>query len=278
MALRTEAVLWQVLRDATSRLDEAGSLSPRREAEELVAHALGITWSDLWVRSRDLVAVDAIDELVARRASGEPLAYIVGSVSFGGIEIACGPGALVPRPETERLIDVALALIADVDAPAVVDIGTGTGAVAIAIAVHRPDARVIATDVSSDALAWARRNVTTLGVAVELREGDLFTPLEAGTRFDLIVSNPPYIPDGLDLPPDVMAEPDEALFGGVDGCGVLTRLVDEAGLWLADGGALAVEIGTKLQAEAIAARLGDRRDVRIHNDLAHRPRVVSARW
>ncbi|MEX2392996.1 MAG: hypothetical protein WD826_00820, partial [Actinomycetota bacterium] len=133
------------IRTATEQLADVAS--PRHDAERLVAHVLDVTWSDLWSRTDDELSPDvarAIDGAIDRRASGEPLGYILGSAVFYGYEIECGPGVLVPRPETETLVDVGLRLIADIAEPVVVDIGCGSGAIAIAIAKKAPHARVIA--------------------------------------------------------------------------------------------------------------------------------------
>jgi release factor glutamine methyltransferase len=240
---------------------------PRHEAELLAAHALGITRSELWSRAGEPFDSPLFDELVARRLGGEPLAYITGSTEFHGIEIACGPGVLVPRPETEILVDVALAMLDGLRAPVVVDIGTGTGAIALAVAKERPEASVWATELSDRALAWAERNLR--GSQVHLVAGDLFAGCP---RADLVVSNPPYVVSGAELPGDVMREPAEALFAGPDGCDVLDRIVEGA----AGHGAIALEIGTPEQAQHVAARLASWSDVRVHDDLTGRPRVVGA--
>jgi release factor glutamine methyltransferase len=232
------------LAEATRRLGDAGSESPRVEAERLAAFALGIEWGGLWSRLRDDVDVAILDGLLSRRLSGDPLAYIVGSVVFCGLEIACGPGVLVPRPETETLVDVALELIADVPSPVVCDVGTGTGAIAIAIAKRRPDARVWASDISRGAIRWAERNARAHAVGIELVCGDLLEAMPAHLRggIDLVVSNPPYVAEGTELPPELGAEPYEALFAGATGDEVLERLAGEAVAWLKRGGALAVEV------------------------------------
>jgi len=236
---------------------------PRHEAEALEAFVRGVSWSELWSRRDESFDEQLYDSLVARRVDGEPLAYIIGSTNFYGIDIACGRGVLVPRPETEILVDVALALIADVASPKVIDIGTGTGCIALAIAAHRPDATVFATESSDEALAWARRNLE--GSRVRLVRGDLFADCP---RADLVVSNPPYVALDAELPPDVRREPAEALFGGRDGNAVLDRIVDG----LAGHGAVALEVGTPEQAAHVASRLPD---ATVHEDLTGRPRVVS---
>lgn len=268
------------IRDAERSLGRAGVISSRNDAEHLAAFGLGLRWGDLWTRLREPIhEASRLDGVLARRCSGEPLAYIIGSVVFYGTEIVCGPGVLVPRPETETLVDVALELIARRNAPTVVDIGTGTGAIAIAVARERPDARLVATDISSAALAYAARNVTRTCASVELREGDLYDAVPAHLRgaIDLVVSNPPYVPDGAPLPPDVLAEPPQALRAGARGDDVLTELVECARPWLAATGALAVEVGTPDQASMLTADLRDYTEVGVRDDRNGRPRVVWAK-
>jgi release factor glutamine methyltransferase len=262
-------------------LSAAGFSSARWEGERLVAHALGIEWGEIWVRLREDFGEQTsqkLDELVRRRVAGEPLAYILCSTTFFGREIAVGPGVLVPRPETESLVQAALDVVADVPDPRIVDIGTGSGAIAIALALERSGAEVWGTDASKPAMEWAERNVRSAGVDVQLVHGDLFEALPSRTRgvFDLIVSNPPYIAEGTDLPADVRAEPDEALFAGPEGNDVLLKLVDGSEAWLNSGGHLALEVGTPEQADVVVGALASWRDVRVREDRTGRPRVVSA--
>lgn len=273
----TSLAAW--LRDAQRALEDAGVASPRFDAERLAAFGLGLTWSDLWTRLKDHVDRVALDGLVARRCAGEPLGYITGSVVFQGIELFCGPGVLVPRPETETLVDVGLELIVDVRDPIVLDIGTGTGAIGIAIARKRPDALVVATDVSHEALAYAARNVAAAGVDVRLVRGDLYAaaPQRLLGRIDLIVSNPPYIPNAVALPADVGAEPQVALRAGPRGDEVLLRIAEHASDWLAPRGALALEVGTPDQADQVSGRLSVWASDGRRCDDTGRPRVVWAR-
>lgn len=261
---------------AAQRLGAAGVMTPRFDAERLAAHALGVSWSDLMVRldqPLDLATLRTLDRVLERREAGEPLAYIEGVRGFYGLELRCGPGVLVPRPETETVVDVALELIGEVRAPVVVDIGTGTGAIALAIASTRPDAEIVATDISGEALAYARDNAKTLHLDVWFARGDLFeaVPDELRGGIDLVVSNPPYVRTGAELPPDVRAEPDIALIGGPDGADVLRRIVAGADGWLKPGGALVLEIGEQEQARLLPG--GEFR-----NDLTGRPRAVWNRF
>jgi release factor glutamine methyltransferase len=284
MSLRADqATLADCVRDGEAKLHDAGIDSPRHDAERLFAHALGVSWGELWARLPEPVEAttrDAFEDMVRRRVEGEPLGYILGSVVFFGMEIGCGPGVLVPRPETETLVEVALELIADRSAPTVVDIGTGTGAVAIAIARSRPDARIVGSDISAEALLHAARNTQRLGVDVTLTRGDLFdaVPSTLRGRLELIVSNPPYIPDDVVLPSDVAAEPVTALRAGPRGDEILFKIVDGSIEALAPDGALAVEIGAPGQAAAIEARMRNVFSaVGVRTDHTCRPRVVWGR-
>ena len=260
---------------ACERLGAAGVMTPRYDAERLAAFALGIRWSELMVRLDERVdapTTRTLNRVLARRAGGEPLAYIEGVRGFYGLELGCGQGVLVPRPETETVVDVALELIEGVTSPVVVDIGTGTGAIALAIASVRPDAEIVATDVSDEALAYARDNAKALGLDVWFATGDLFdaVPRELRGRVDLIVSNPPYVRDGAELPADVRAEPAIALYAGPDGTDVLRRIAADACGWLKPGGAIVLEIGDVQQSSVLT-------DGAVRNDLSGRPRVVWTR-
>jgi release factor glutamine methyltransferase len=265
--------MWVV--GASQVLGAAGVMTPRFDAERLAAHALGLSWSELMGRLDepvDATTARTLERVLTRRANGEPLAYIEGARGFYGLELGCGPGVLVPRPETETVVDVALELIEHIARPVVVDIGTGSGAIALAIASQRPDAEVVATDISEEALAYARDNAKALGLDVWFACGDLFdaVPRELHGRADLIVSNPPYVRNGTELPPDVRAEPSIALYAGPDGTEVLQRIGDGAVEWLKPGGALVLEIGEPEQADVIAG-------ANVRNDLTARPRVVWTR-
>ncbi len=280
--LANARTLSSLVRDATMQLTAAGVASARWEAERLAAHALGVEWGDIWVRLREDVGEETaqrLDAFVHRRAGGEPLAYILCSTIFYGREIAVGPGVLVPRPETETLVEAALDLVADLPDPKIVDVGTGSGAIAIALAVERSGAEVWGTDISEQALEWASLNERSAGVDVHLVRGDLFEGVPSNMRcsFDLVVSNPPYIADGSQLPSDVEAEPNQALFAGADGTDVLLRLVDQSVEWVKSTGALALEVGTPDQARLVAEGLEAWAEVAIREDRTGRPRVVTAR-
>jgi len=258
------------LDSALVALTAAGVDSPRLDAELLLAHALGVDRVRLFV-DRDLAVAGAaareFQSLVRRRAvEREPVAYLLGRKGFRHIELAVDARVLVPRPETELLVEAALCLP---EGARVVDVGTGSGAVALALAHERPDLEVTATDVSADALAVARANAARLGLEVAFVCGDLFDG-----PFDAVLSNPPYVADGDELPPDVARhEPPGALFAGPDGLAVVRRLVDRIRAHAIPFAAIEVGMG---QAPAVAALL-EGYDVEALHDLAGIERVVVAR-
>jgi release factor glutamine methyltransferase len=265
-------------------LRQAGVESPRLDAELLLAAAAGVTRIELLSRivAVDETARDRFAQLVARRAAREPLAYILGRKEFYSLELEVGPGVLIPRPETEILVEVSLEELGRRGDPRVLDVGTGSGAIALAIAVGAPDAHVVATDVSASALAVARRNVERLGMAgrVEIRLADCF--MDGGEplgRFDLIVSNPPYVRDGEieGLQAEVSRyEPRVALAGGTDGLDFYRLLSRAARQHLTEGGKIAVEIGAGQAADVAAIfRSSGFSEIIMRKDLCGIPRVVS---
>jgi len=277
------------------RLRKAGgSRSPRLDAELLLARVLDVPRAGLFREpDRELTADEAagFEDLLRRRLAREPVAYITGWRSFRTIDLEVTPDVLIPRPETETLVEVALEALAAMplhgpdpqDEPLALDVGTGSGCVALALAAEDPFVRVVATDVESGALAVARRNAARLGLArrVEFVLSDLFA--DVGERpFDLVVSNPPYIPadEYVALEPNVRDyEPRRALYGGVDGLDVYRRLVPGAALLLRPGGTLAVEVGAG-QADAVAgviAAAGAFETAERRDDLSGITRVVCAR-
>jgi release factor glutamine methyltransferase len=283
------AEVGRLLRDATGVLAAAGIPTARQDAELLVAAVLGAERLALHLapgRPVDPGRAAHLAALVDRRARWEPLQYVLGRADFAGLTLAVGPGVFIPRPETEELAARALAVLPPVGG-VVLEPCTGSGAVAAALAARRPGLRVAATERSPDALAWARRNLATLGLdgRVALLAGDLLAPLAgAGLagRCDLLVANPPYLAREVlpGLPAEVRAwEPVEALDGGPDGLEVIARLLDDAPAWLRPGGTLLLEIGDD-QGDRLRRRLGgDGRygAFRIHRDLAGRERVLEAR-
>lgn len=260
---------------------QKGVDAPRLTAEVLLANALGCDRVRLYMdfdKPMGEAELARYRELVRRRADGEPTAYLTGAREFWGRRFAVDPRVLVPRPETELLAERALALLPD--GGAALDLGTGSGALAVTLALGRPGARVTAVDLSAGALEVARANAAALGAAVDLLEGDLYAPLPAGARFDVIVSNPPYVPTGelAGLMREVQREPRLALDGGPDGLEVLRRVVAEAPRWLAPGGALLLEMHEShlepLPALCRAAGFASAEAVR---DLAGLPRLTVAR-
>lgn len=232
-------------------------------------------------RSLSEAEVERAIDLARRRTARAPLQYVTGIAGFRRIEVAVGPGVLIPRPETEVVAGVAIERLRP--GGVLVDAGTGSGAIALAVASERPDARVLATDRSVAALGWARRNRSALGLQVEFIECDLLTgiPTELRGEVGVVVSNPPYVAaaDAGTLPAEVVDhEPHEALFGGADGLDVVRRLVLESPQWLAPGGWLVVEIGEK-QGAAVTDLLEKAgfEAVSILPDLAGRDRIAEAR-
>lgn len=253
---------------AARELEAAGCDTPRLDAELLLAAALGVDRARLVLDARSPVDSGAearFRALVTRRARREPVAYILGVKEFRHIALRVDPRVLIPRPETELLVEAALSLPAG---SRVLDVGTGSGAVALALASERPDLVVAGVDVSDDAVAAARENASRLGLDVRFSAGDLL----AGQSCDAVLANLPYVAEGAVLAPEIARyEPAGALLGGPDGLDVIRRLVPMLG----DASFVALEIGFD-QADAVAALLGDARFTRVERrrDLAGHDRVV----
>jgi release factor glutamine methyltransferase len=268
---------------ATDDFRARGIENPRLDAELLVAHALGIDRLRVILdANRPLVGGElaTLRDLVKRRRAYEPIAYLRGEREFYGLKFRVDKRVLVPRPDTETLVDAALARSTHVSmSMRQLDLCTGSGCVAIAMARQRPTASVFASDISSDALAVARDNALRLGAYnVAFVESDLFAAF-AGKRFDVITANPPYIATGelATLMPDVRDhEPRLALDGGADGLDIVRRIVKDAPAHLTPGGVLAMEIGAG-EAPATVALFEAQgfADVRVHRDIARIERVVS---
>ena len=254
-------------------LAEAGVPTPRVDAEWIVAHALGISRSGLVADSHKVAREEGVWPLVERRAAREPLAYVLGTWGFRRLTLRCDNRALVPRPETEQVVERCLVLLRDVARPRVLDVGTGTGAIALSLKDERRDAHVVALDASTGAVALARENAALTCLDVELVHADLLVGLPAGP-FDLVVSNPPYVhADELDtLEPEVRDwEPRAAL---VDD-GQTEALVRGARAVLVPGGHLVLETHTDgAQTLARLIKGAGYHDVKITQDLAQRDRVV----
>jgi release factor glutamine methyltransferase len=292
----------EVIRWTVARFTERDLATPRLDAELLVAHALGLPRLQLYVQfDRPLLPDElaAIRALIKRRQAGESVAYLVGKKEFWGLEFAVDARVLVPRPDTETLIEVARERLAGdvvpaepvaeadgnplkvpevIEAPRVADVGTGSGAIALTLAKLFPAAAVFAVDISPAALEVARGNAQRLGLAVTFVEGDLGAPLAAHGPFSLLVANLPYIPSGelAALPPEVRVEPALALDGGPDGLALVRRLVAEAPALLGPGGVLALEIGAgQAPATAELLRAAGFTDVQTRRDLGGVERVVS---
>jgi release factor glutamine methyltransferase len=270
-----------VIRWMAGRFAERGLPSPRLDAELLVAEVLALPRVQLYVQFDRMLSDEeraALRELVRRRQAGESVAYLVGRKEFWGLDFVVDSRVLVPRPDTETLVEEARARLAGVAEPRIADVGTGSGAIAVTLAKLLAGAVVFASDVSGAALEVARGNAERLGAAVTFVEGDLEAPLVSHAPFHLIVANLPYIPSGemADLPADVKTEPALALDGGADGLALVRRLCAVAPPLLAPGGALALEIGAG-QAAATVALFDDAgfNDVAARRDLGGIERVVS---
>lgn len=276
-----------LLEEAARALAAAGVEAPERDAERLLRHVLG--WDRATLLARPEAGVAAPDEerfraLVARRATRVPLQQLLGAHAFWRHEFRVNPDVLIPRPETELLVETGLQLLKEAERPLIVDVGTGSGCIALSLAFERPDAEVHATDVSEPALEVARENARRLGLAdrVAFHHGDLLGPVSTlFGRFDLVVSNPPYVDpaDRDSLAPEVRDhEPPLALFPPGDALAVYRRLVPDAARALCDGGSLAVEISPFLPeaVSELAARAG-LVEATVSRDLAGRARVVHAR-
>ncbi|KQR11572.1 MULTISPECIES: peptide chain release factor N(5)-glutamine methyltransferase [Xanthomonas] len=267
----------QLLRQAALRIERA-------DAEPLLLHALGRDRAWLFAHGRDPVPptiAQAFDALVQRRQAGEPVAYLTGSRGFWTLDLAVSTATLIPRADTEALVELALERLDQAPARRVADLGTGSGAIALAIASERPQAQVIATDASAAALAIAQRNADSHRLSnVECRQGSWFVPL-AGERFDLIASNPPYIAAGDPhlAQGDLRYEPASALASGSDGLDDIRSIVADAPAHLRAGGWLLLEHGWD-QGPAVAELLRTRgfAQVATHQDLEQRDRVTLGCW
>jgi release factor glutamine methyltransferase len=274
-----------LLSDAKSQLAE--SQISQVDAEHLLAHVLGISRMDLHnpvLLETTLTAVsdtDVIEEqfiaLLDRRINHEPLQYLTGVAPFRYLEVEVGPGVLVPRPESELLVDAVLAHIKNLPAPvSVIDLGAGSGALALAIATEAKDTRVIAVEKSPEAIYWLKKNVSVIAQNVRVVQGDVADVLP-GIKCDVVIANPPYIPDAQALPRDVAGfEPHAALFGGPTGMEIPKIFITAAARLLKSAGVLVIE-HTEEQGAAIASELTlDFESITLHDDLVGRPRWTSA--
>ncbi len=277
----------EAVRAAERVFEMAGIDTPRGDAQWIAAHALETSRAGLFVDADGPFPSgrrERFETLVARRAHREPLAYVLGSARFRGLDLEVGPGVLVPRPETEVTAGRAIDRARDRGRATVVDVGTGSAAIALSVAAEVPSARVFATEPSAAARAWALRNLARTGLRVTLLPGQMMDPLHPalGGAVDVIVSNPPYVAEGEwdALPPEVHDhEPHEAICGGEDGLDIVVRLLQDAPRWLAIGGWIVVEAGEEQAArlERLLRAIGYT-DVLVTKDLAGRDRVVEGRW
>ncbi|MCV7010156.1 peptide chain release factor N(5)-glutamine methyltransferase [Mycobacterium gordonae] len=273
--------LRQAIDSAAAQLAEAGIDSARCDAEQLAAHLAGTDRGRLrFLESPGEDFFWRFQHAVAARSQRVPLQHIIGTVGFGPVQLHVGPGVFIPRPETEAILEWAVAQPLPAH-PVIVDACTGSGALAIALSRYWPGARVIGIDDSTEALAYARRNAEDTGV--ELVHADIGTAgllPELDGRVDLFVSNPPYVPDDAVLEPEVTQhDPAHAVFGGPDGMAVIPTVVARAARWLRPGGLFAVEhddATSTLTVECVNGT-GLFEDVVARDDLAGRPRFVTAR-
>ena len=265
----------EALRAASERLG-AISDTPRLDAELLMAEALGTGREQMLLSRLDAPAPPAFDGLVGRRLAHEPVAYIIGRRAFWTIELEVGPGALVPRPDSETLLEAAVERFGAAGPGTILDLGTGPGTLLLAALDQWPEARGLGIDASADALRYAGRNAERLGLRAELRRGDWADGLSG--QFDLILCNPPYVEAGAQLPRDVaLWEPPAALFAGPDGLDSYRRLAPAVPRLMAQGGLACFEIGSE-QAEAAGALFEARGlNVSVRKDLAGRDRCLVLR-
>lgn len=278
-----------LLRSAKEKL--AAADIAETDAEHLIAYVLGISRMDIHNSvqlSATLKALgdfgvieDTFAKLVSRRAAHEPLQYLTGTAYFRHLEIEVGPGVFVPRPESELLVDAVLTHIKNLKEKvtgeiSVIDLGAGSGALSLAIATEAPRSRVIAVEKSPDAIVWLKKNVSKISENVRVVEGDVADVLP-GVKCDIVIANPPYIPDSQSLPRDVAEhEPHVALFGGATGMELPQRFINAAARLLKSGGVLAIE-HTEEQGAAIDAILSkDFIEIVLHQDLTGRLRWTSA--
>lgn len=272
--------LRQAIEAATTALGQAGIDSARNDAELLAAHVLGVERGRLSFTDVPEEFFGRYHDAVGTRARRIPLQHITGTAPFGPVRLEVGPGVFIPRPETEALLEWALAQDLPDDV-VIIDVCTGSGALGIALATARPGARVTGVDIDPTALDYARRNAASTTMSVvhgDVAEDGLLSDL-AGT-VDLVVSNPPYVPAGAILDPEVAEhDPAHAVFGGADGMAVIVPLVARAAGWLKSGGLLAVEHDDTTSEATVGAisATGLFDQVAPHADLAGRPRFVTGR-
>jgi release factor glutamine methyltransferase len=280
-----ELTFKEFLRSGKEQLATAGFAEV--EAEHLLAHTLGISRMDLHNPVAVENALTAIGDttiveetfwkLLDRRCAHEPLQYLTGVAYFRHLELKVGPGVLVPRPESELLVEAVLAFVEKREgAVSVVDLGAGSGALALAIATEAPQTHVIAVEKSPAAIEWLKENVSFIDEKVRILESDVATAL-VGVKCDVVIANPPYIPNTQELPRDVQEhEPAEALYGGEDGMKSPRLFISTASRLLKSGGFLAIEHHEEQGLEIAGVLHDDFTDILLHKDLTGRPRFTTA--
>ena len=294
-----------ILDDTEAQLAEAGCASPRVDAELLMCHVSGRSRTDLLLSRREVLADDdplvvRLPKLVLKRVLRQPLQHITGTAPMGRLNLEVGPGVFVPRPETELLAEWGVGALRrmrvdeGVAKPTVVDLCSGSGALALAVADAVPAAEVVGVEIDDTALGWANRNLERMRIMwaeervpamsvtrVRLIHGDATVPnllQHLHGRVDLVVSNPPYVPEGTDVGPEVRCDPHHAVFGGADGLDVIGPMIDVVRVLLRPGGAVGIEHDDDSAAD-VAAVLRDAgcfRDIAHHRDLAGRDRFTTA--
>ena len=287
LSLKNKEFKYQTIRSlwlkGVDQLKEYSIADSALECELLVRSALGYTKSDFYSHLPDTVTEHEmllINQLIERRLIGEPTPYILGTKEFYGIEFNVSKDVLIPRPETELLVDLSLNQIKE--GCLIADIGTGSGCIAVSIASHLPNVRIIAVDKSIEALKMAGKNIMMHDMIdrIDLLNSDLLTSFKPGLKFDLIVSNPPYVPKDIyeTLDKEIQFEPTIALNGGTDGLDIIRRLLQQANTMLSDGGSLLFEVFSDNSNEAftLTSELIPKSKVTMHTDLLGLPRVIEA--
>lgn len=267
--------------EATRVLARAGIGSARVDAELLAEHAFGVPRGRLTLFDPDPYQLELLRDLVEQRARRVPVQHLTGRAPFRYLDLAVGPGVFIPRPETELLVDWGLSILSGVDAPVVVDLASGSGAIALAVATECPQATVYAVERSPQALAWLRRNAA--GVDLSIVDGDVTDPgtlSDLDGRVDLVLCNPPYVPDATPVDEEVRGyDPAEAVFGGPDGLDVIRPVIVRAAALLRPGGWVGIEHDDShgVAVPDLLRGAGAFDSVREHTDLAGRPRFATAK-
>jgi release factor glutamine methyltransferase len=274
--MKVKNALWET----TKRLESAGVPSPDSDASWLLEVVMNASYSELFLMSEDILTtaqLERLEEFVLRREAREPVQWIIGYTEFYGLKLETSVGVLIPRPETERLVELVLEQLPKTHLK-VVDIGTGTGAIALALKAENPNLEIWATDINQSALELTQKNAKNLNLELEAVQTSILDGLD--WMFDAIVSNPPYLPSGDDgtLDVEVQLEPKEALFSGADGLSLARDIVNAASQKLKSGGLLALELDPR-NAHVLASDLEPAiwQDIRLESDLVGRERFVLAR-